>query len=163
MEGRSPRLWVSRVSHFGLIFAVLSGVFIGASTSANAQANSCDWAYDGECDDPTVPGHVSRACSPGTDTADCSQLGAAPQISGGIFIAPNTADCRPDPGTLQNERVGGVLCFEVTGITGAYGVGVWGGSNGVYSQNSSLAMAAVHAGVLRAGQYGRVQVQILPG
>jgi hypothetical protein len=24
-------------------------------------------------------------------------------------------------------------------------------------------MAAVHAGVLRAGQYGRVQVEILPG
>ncbi|AHM04803.1 hypothetical protein roselon_02482 [Roseibacterium elongatum DSM 19469] len=51
-------------------------------------------------------------------------------------------------------------------MTGAahvlYGV-LLGGAEGVYSFNSTLAMAAVQAGVLGNGQSGQVRVEILPG
>lgn len=41
-------------------------------------ANSCRYANDGECDDPSVPGHLTSACAPGTDANDCAGLGADP-------------------------------------------------------------------------------------
>lgn len=43
----------------------------------SAGNNACRWAHDGECDDPTVPGHVTTACAPGTDAADCARPGPA--------------------------------------------------------------------------------------
>ncbi len=66
----------------------------------------------------------------------------------------------PDPGNLvsyrgQNDTV---LYFEVTGKTTG---GVWG--DGIYSDDSELATAAVHAGVLADGETGVVKVTILPG
>lgn len=66
----------------------------------------------------------------------------------------------PDPGTLSGYRgkVGQSYLFEVVGsTTGA----VWG--SGVYTDDSTLAAAAVHAGVLRAGQKGVVKVTIGKG
>jgi hypothetical protein len=41
--------------------------------------NSCQWAFDGECDDPNYPNAVTNACPPGTDTADCTTGGGGPQ------------------------------------------------------------------------------------
>ncbi|HPD94027.1 MAG: hypothetical protein H6900_06525 [Rhodobacter sp.] len=66
----------------------------------------------------------------------------------------------PDPGNLVNYRnqVGQTLAFTVTGTASG---SVWG--SGVYTDDSSLAAAAVHAGVLRVGETGTVQVTILPG
>ena len=66
----------------------------------------------------------------------------------------------PDPGNLTSYRqqVGQTLAFSVTGATSG---SVWG--SGVYTDDSSLAAAAVHAGVLMPGQAGTVQVTILPG
>jgi hypothetical protein len=65
----------------------------------------------------------------------------------------------PDPGnlaTLQNE-VGKSYVFKVTGqIAGGF---VWGSD--IYTSDSSLAIAAVHAGVLKAGQTGFVRVRIV--
>jgi hypothetical protein len=66
----------------------------------------------------------------------------------------------PDPGTLTGHRgdVGKSFLFEVTGAnTGP----VWGTE--VYTDDSALATAAVHAGVLAVGQKGVVKVTILPG
>ena len=66
----------------------------------------------------------------------------------------------PDPGDLSGHRGqnGTMLTFEVTGdASGA----VWG--DGVYTDDSRLAAAAVHAGVLQPGQTGLVGVEILPG
>ena len=66
----------------------------------------------------------------------------------------------PDPGDLSGYRGqnGTMLTFEVTGnAAGA----VWG--DGVYTDDSRLAAAAVHAGVLQPGQTGPVQVEILAG
>ena len=65
-----------------------------------------------------------------------------------------------DPGTLGSfrGRNGAALYFKVTGTTTG---GVWG--TGTYTDDSILATAAVHSGVLRAGQEGIVKVVIEPG
>jgi hypothetical protein len=66
----------------------------------------------------------------------------------------------PDPGSLMKyqEQLGKTFVFKVTGrIDGA----VWGA--GVYTPDSSLATAAVHAGAVKNGQTGPVKVMIVPG
>jgi len=68
---------------------------------------------------------------------------------------------QPDPGTPGGLRAqnGKVFHFEVTG---ANGVGtVWG--TDVYTDDSPIAMAAVHAGVLKVGEKAVIKVTILPG
>jgi hypothetical protein len=65
---------------------------------------------------------------------------------------------QPDPGTLTGfeGQVGKMLAFKVTGaVTGV----VWG--NDVYTSDSALATAAVHAGVLAAGKTGTVKVRMV--
>jgi hypothetical protein len=73
---------------------------------------------------------------------------------------PVVMNALPDPGTLvglQNQ-VGRTYLFQVTGsATGS----VWG--TGIYTADSTLATAAVHAGVLRPGETGVVRVRIVPG
>src|SRR5205823_1167849 len=66
----------------------------------------------------------------------------------------------PDPGTLQGVagQAGQSVVFEVTG--NANGI-IWGID--VYTDDSALAAAAVHAGVLKAGEKGLIKVTILPG
>ena len=71
------------------------------------------------------------------------------------------ADIQPDPGNLvglrgQNDKS---FLFEVTGNKNAGSV--WG--SGPYTDDSMLAAAVVHAGVLADGQTGVVKVTILPG
>ncbi|MCF7972039.1 MAG: hypothetical protein K9L22_12845 [Methylococcaceae bacterium] len=65
----------------------------------------------------------------------------------------------PDPGNLNAFRAvpGGVYQFNVTGNTDG---GLWGSN--VYTDDSVLAKAAVHAGVLANGQTGVVRVVIVP-
>jgi hypothetical protein len=70
-----------------------------------------------------------------------------------------TKDVQPDPGSLSNfaQQVGKTLRFRVTGnVQGS----LWG--TGFYTTDSTLAMAAVHAGVLKQGQTGIVTVVMLP-
>ncbi len=71
------------------------------------------------------------------------------------------AGAQPDPGTMTNFRGqnGKVFLFEVTGNAGAGTV--WG--TGIYTDDSSIAAAAVHAGVLKAGEKGAVKVTVLAG
>jgi hypothetical protein len=66
----------------------------------------------------------------------------------------------PDPGTLTQHRadVGKSFLFEVTGSNAG---AVWG--TDIYTDDSALATAAVHAGVLAVGQKGVIKVTILPG
>lgn len=66
----------------------------------------------------------------------------------------------PDPGRLTAFRaqVGKTLCFRVTG---ALGGSLWG--TNIYTADSTLATAAVHAGVLKPGQTGIVKVTLLAG
>jgi hypothetical protein len=66
----------------------------------------------------------------------------------------------PDPGSLagQNLAPGAVRYFRVTGEAAG---SVWG--TDIYTSDSRLAAAAVHAGLLRPGESGVVKVAILPG
>ena len=65
-----------------------------------------------------------------------------------------------DPGTLSglHNNKQRVLHFRVKGDTGG---SVWG--SGVYTSDSDLSTAAVHAGILKSGQSGVVRVTLLPG
>jgi hypothetical protein len=65
-----------------------------------------------------------------------------------------------DPGTLvaYRNRVGKTFYFQVNGSTTGP---IWG--TGVYTDDSRLSTAAVHAGVLTNGQKGVVKVTILAG
>ena len=74
--------------------------------------------------------------------------------------AMDNAVTLPDPGDLSGFRGqnGVVLTFEVTGDAAG---SVWG--DGVYTDDSRLATAVVHAGILRPGQTGLVSVEIMPG
>lgn len=73
-------------------------------------------------------------------------------VDGGVTL--------PDPGDLSGFRGqdGTVLKFEVTGAVDG---SLWG--DGIYTDDSQLAVAAVHAGVLKPGETGIVTVEILPG
>jgi hypothetical protein len=88
-------------------------------------------------------------------------------------VAEEPANALPDPGNLNSllGQVGRVYAFRVTGggrvaAPGLPGLNpfvpagaVWG--TDIYTLDSSLAMAAVHAGVLKQGQTGVVRVKIL--
>jgi beta-lactamase regulating signal transducer with metallopeptidase domain len=73
---------------------------------------------------------------------------------------PGTRDVPASISSLQELRGknGQSFLIEVTGSTRGQ---VWG--SGIYTDDSSLPAAAVHAGVLRDGQRGTVKVTILPG
>jgi hypothetical protein len=67
-------------------------------------------------------------------------------------------DVLSDPGHLAGyqNQIGKTLRFRVTGaLTGS----IWG--TGIYTTDSTLALAAVHAGVLQPGQTGIVRVRIV--
>lgn len=72
----------------------------------------------------------------------------------------NQAAARPDPGSLfeYRNRVGQSFVFEITGSTNGT---VWG--TDLYTDDSSLATAAVHAGLVLPGQRANVKVVIFPG
>jgi hypothetical protein len=79
-------------------------------------------------------------------------------VATGIGSLERVAAAGADPGDVTAFRghVGEVMTFTVTGtIEGR----VWGTE--IYTDDSTLAAAAVHAGVLRAGQVGDVTVRIL--
>ncbi|MCA9072418.1 MAG: hypothetical protein KDA84_26015, partial [Planctomycetaceae bacterium] len=66
----------------------------------------------------------------------------------------------PDPGSLTayQNRIGQTFYFKVTGtVTGS----LWGTK--IYTADSSLSTAAVHAGVLQNGKTGIIKVTMLPG
>ena len=76
-------------------------------------------------------------------------------------LMASSLQAQPDPGTLtgyRNNPRPAELLFKVTGSRegSCYGTDV-------YTDDSRLAVAAVHAGVLRAGETGVVRVVLLPG
>ena len=65
-----------------------------------------------------------------------------------------------DPGNLTSyrDKVGQTFLFTITGATNGT---VYG--DGIYTDDSAVATAAVHAGIVSPGETKDVQVQILPG
>jgi hypothetical protein len=68
------------------------------------------------------------------------------------------ANVEPDPGSLTayHASIGKTFAFKVTGRAEGF---IWG--TGVYTTDSSLATAAVHAGALKPGETGVVRVTIM--
>jgi hypothetical protein len=76
-----------------------------------------------------------------------------------VAAAPN--DVRPNPGNLAEYRDKTYQSFYFQ-VTGAASGTIWG-SGSVYTDDSALATAAVHAGALKDGESGIVHVTVLPG
>src|SRR5262249_25478939 len=80
-------------------------------------------------------------------------------LSAEASVEVDDANVQPGPANLAaiGGQVGQKFAFRVTGA--AAGGNLWG--TDIYTTDSSLAMAAVHAGVLKVGQTGIVRVQII--
>jgi hypothetical protein len=48
-------------------------------------------------------------------------------------------------------------------VTGTNEGNVWGGANGIYTDDSRVGKAAVHAGLLKVGEQKVLNVTIVPG
>ena len=75
-------------------------------------------------------------------------------------VVVEDVNSQPDPGNLTSfeSQQGKVLAFSVTGM--AAGGSVWG--TDLYTTDSRLAIAAVHAGLVKVGETGVVRVKIIP-
>ena len=73
-------------------------------------------------------------------------------------LEPVTEEAAPQSLSGYRSRVGETLRLRLTGEADGW---IWGSD--VYTDDSSPAAAAVHAGALRVGETGTVQVTILPG
>jgi hypothetical protein len=96
-----------------------------------------------------------------TDEQVSRLAGAARGISTpGRDRAPEKGSAAPDPGNLTGfqDLLGQTLYFRVTGSTTGP---VWG--TDIYTTDSNLATAAVHAGVLSPGATGVVRVRMVGG
>ena len=79
--------------------------------------------------------------------------------SGGTL---SVAEINKDPGNLVSFRNNNGRVYTVR-VTGTDQGSVWGGSDGIYTDDSRLGKAAVHAGLLKVGEEGIIKVYILPG
>lgn len=109
-----------------------------------------------------LPGQSSYAASSrnGVQTSSYGNWSGSFRIEGAPAVQPPQPGVLPDPGNLTGfrDRVGQTLSFTVTGAAGG---AIWG--DGVYTDDSILARAAVHAGALQVGQTGTIRVTIMPG
>lgn len=99
-------------------------------------------------------GEVEMKLADGRSLRHQSLLAAEPQPESEQGVLP-------DPGNLKSyeQRIGEILSFSVTGAMA--GGSIWG--TDTYTTDSRLAMAAVHAGVLKEGETGVVKVKIVAG
>jgi hypothetical protein len=73
---------------------------------------------------------------------------------------PTSEETLPDPGNLKAYEGRHNESFSFM-VTAAVGGSVWG--TDVYTTDTRLSTAAIHAGVLKQGETGIVRVKILPG
>ena len=85
-----------------------------------------------------------------------------PEAKPGPQAAPAAPSSIPAPGNMTAYRGQNGKVFTVR-VTGSSSGRFWGGSGNVYTDDSSLAAAAVHAGILAPGQTGTIRVSVLPG
>ena len=74
----------------------------------------------------------------------------------------NTSAISNAPGNLTEYRAnaGNLYTFRVVGTNDG---SVWGGADGIYTDDSKLGTAAVHAGLVRVGEQAIIKVRILKG
>lgn len=78
------------------------------------------------------------------------------------LMEPSPEDVADAPETM-GEFIGKFGITFIFCVTGEKEGPIWGGKDNVYTTDSQIATAAVHAGMLKAGQKGIVRIKILPG
>jgi len=114
-----------------------------------------DSKFTGRLEETSLPASSSQFGDVQVKVADMRGLRSLALVE----PATHSLNPLPDPGQLMTYagKFGTKAAFTVTGA--ANGGTVWG--DGPYTIDSSLASAAVHAGVLKDGQTGVVEVEIV--
>lgn len=111
-------------------------------------------------------GRVKVTMLPGRESYESSNRNGVTSLKyaqwhGSFWLEGVTSDEPPAESlNLAQYRGQHGKVLELT-LTGAVSGSVWG--NEVYTDDSDISTAAVHAGVLEVGQRGKVQVTIVPG
>ena len=90
-----------------------------------------------------------------SDEADSSE--------GSFQLLPPSIDEFANAPTNMSAFTGKYDIIFIFRVTGSKEGAIWGGKDGVYTTDSEIATAAVHAGVLKLGQTGLVRIKMLPG
>ncbi|WP_370240934.1 LCCL domain-containing protein [Pararhodobacter marinus] len=127
-----------------------------ALAAAAVHAGAIGMGESGPVTVTILPGQQSYQGSPanGVTTSDYGSWSGSYQ-----FVLPEAA-VEPAPANLTDyrDRVGQTFRFSVTGSDRG---SVWG--SGPYTDDSAVAVAAVHAGALAVGETGVVEIRIVPG
>jgi hypothetical protein len=111
--------------------------------------------YQGSLTVQDVDGIAAPVTVPVRLTVDTNLVITPPPIGGGNFGDVPIADSTTTM-MAYNNQIGQTFVFQVTGDTSGR---VWG--TDIYSSDSALATASVHAGLLRPGQSGRIKVTMV--
>ncbi len=93
------------------------------------------------------------------------KLWIIPVLAGLLLLLSTCEKADPiksDPGNMVSYRGNNGIVYEFR-VTGSLDGSVWGGLDGVYTDDSDLSTAAVHAGILLPAERDVVKVRILPG
>ncbi|CAF1440961.1 unnamed protein product [Adineta ricciae] len=122
---------------YGSWIGSYSFVSVASTTSTNVASTT------------TTPSPTTVSTTTSTTTVKSSSVGSSTTH----VVLASTANL-----VNYRDKVGQNLFFT---ITGAVGGSIWG--TNIYTDDSNLATAAVHAGILRVGQTSTIIVKILPG
>lgn len=70
-----PEKAISNADSYQYFFEAVTGDDVPYRTAAWSPENSCQWAFDNECDQPN---NGTGSCRAGTDAADCANVSARP-------------------------------------------------------------------------------------
>lgn len=88
-----PSVFVTAGSALCALLSLATGLTVVSSSPAIAQSNSCEYRYDGECDESFGTG----ICADGTDSWDCRRVGPPPTAESCIYS--NDGECDEPGGT----------------------------------------------------------------
>lgn len=89
-----------------------------------------------------------------------SYQGSYQILNGSTVTVSNNEQLAPANMTEYRGKNGTVYTFKVTGKTDGR---IWGGNDNVYTDDSNIATAAVHAGLVRAGETAVIKVTVMKG
>ncbi|MBK9483469.1 MAG: hypothetical protein IPO02_16155 [Bacteroidetes bacterium] len=95
----------------------------------------------------------------GIHSSDYGSWGGSFQFNEVSKARPNVAEA---PAIMKDLRGNNGTTYTYV-ITGTSDGSVWGGADGVYTDDSKLSTAAVHAGILKVGESASVKVTVLQG
>jgi hypothetical protein len=95
----------------------------------------------------------------GITASDYGGWSGSYKFTGTPATNPTTIAVSPDMTTYRGNN-GTTYTFTVTGTNDG---GVWGGADGIYTDDSKLGTAAVHAGLVNIGQTSNIKVTVLAG